>query len=96
MSNETDALRGKRAQEVLDNEVYSEAYAAIEKEVIRKWRDSRDGEDREQLHQFLMMLGKVQNALETVMRSGEVAQAEIQRKASRADQIRDVFAQRAA
>jgi hypothetical protein len=94
MSDEADAQRGRRAQEVLDNEVYADAYAAVEKELISKWRDSRNPEDREQLHQFLMMLGKVQNALETVMRTGEVAAAEISRKRSKAEQIGDVYAMR--
>ncbi|SDQ42257.1 hypothetical protein [Pseudoxanthomonas sp. CF125] len=94
MSDEADALRGKRAQEVLDNEVYADSYASVEAELINKWRDSRNPEDREQLHQFLMMLGKVQNALETVMRTGEVAAAEIARKRSKAEQIGDVYTNR--
>lgn len=94
MSDEADALRGKRAQEVLDNEVYAESYAAIEQEILSKWRDSRSPEDREQLHQFRMMLDKVQNALETVMRTGEVAAAEIARKRSKAEQIGDVYTKR--
>lgn len=96
MSNEADALRGKRAEEILNNEVYSQSYAMLETEVIGKWRESRNADDREQLHQFLMMLGKVQNALETVMRTGQVAQAEITRKATRADQMTRFVRDRAA
>lgn len=96
MSDEADALRGRRAREVLDNEVYADSYAMLEKEVITQWRDSRNPEDREQLHQFLMMLAKVQNALETVMRTGQVAQAEVSRKKSKAEQIGDVLTSRLA
>jgi hypothetical protein len=96
MSDEADAIRGKRAQEVLDNEVYADSYALLEREVIAKWRDSRSSEDREQLHQFLMMLGKVQNALETVMRTGQVAQADLDRKRTKAEQIGAVLNGRSA
>lgn len=86
MSHEQDALRGKRAQEVLDNEVYAEAYQQIEQEIIRQWREARNPQDREQLHQLLLMHEKARNALETVMRSGQVAEAELGRKLSRAEQ----------
>lgn len=83
MSYERDAQRGRLADEVLQNEVYAEAYSLIEQEVIQKWREARSPQDREQLHQMLQMLGKVRGALETVMRSGKVAEAEIQRRSLR-------------
>lgn len=87
MSYETEALRGKRAQEVLDNEVYAESYTLIEQELIRQWREARNTGDREQLHQLLMMHEKARAALETVMRSGQLAQAELGRKLSRAEHM---------
>lgn len=94
MSHEAEVLRGKRAQEVLDNEVYVESFALLESEVIQKWRESRNPEDREQLHQFLLMLGQVQTALESVMRSGVVAADLIGRKKSRAEQVGEASARR--
>ena len=94
MGHESDALRGKRAQEVLDNEVYAEAWAAIETEIIAQWREARNQADREQLHQLLLMHGKAKNALETVMRDGQVAQAELSRKLSRAEQQIGYLSQR--
>lgn len=94
MSHETEAKRGLRAEEVLTNEVYVEAYRLLEQEVISKWRASRNQDEREQLHQLLLMLGKVQNALETVMRTGQLAQAELDRKRTRAEQIGDVLNRR--
>lgn len=95
MSLESDTQRGKRAQEVLDNELYAESWALIEAEIIASWRSARDPSDREQLHQLLLMHGKAKNALETVVRTGEVAQAELQRKASRAEKVVDYVARRA-
>jgi sulfatase maturation enzyme AslB (radical SAM superfamily) len=94
MSHEADVLRGNRAQEVLDNEVYAQAWAEIEQEIIRQWREARSQQDREQLHQLLMMHGKARTALESVMRTGQVAQAELGRKLSRAEQIGQAYGTR--
>jgi ribosome-binding ATPase YchF (GTP1/OBG family) len=74
MSDEMDVERGRRAKDVLDNEVYSESYGLIEKELIRLWRESRDKSEREDLHKLLRMLEKSRNVLETVMRTGRLAQ----------------------
>jgi hypothetical protein len=85
MSLASDVQRGKRAQEVIDNEVYAQAWAAIEQEIIGQWRDARNPQDREQLHQLLLMHAKAKTALEAVMRSGEIAEAELARKQTRAE-----------
>lgn len=85
MSLQTEMERGHRAREVLENEVYVESRAAIEQEIIRQWRDARNPQDREQLHQLLLMHEKFHTALESVMRSGQIAEAEIARKQSRAE-----------
>ena len=87
MSNELDAERGRLAQEVMDNPVYADAYAQIEQEILTKWRESRDKDEREQLHQLLLMLAKVQKTLEAVMRSGKLSSAELIRRASLPERI---------
>jgi hypothetical protein len=87
VSHESDALRGRQAQEVLDNPIYAEAWAAIEKEIISQWREARNPQDREQLHQLLLMHERAKAAMASVMRSGEVATAELQRRQSRAEQM---------
>ena len=94
MSLQTEMERGALAREVLENPVYVEAKAAIEQEVIQKWRDARNTQDREQLHQLLLMHEKFHTALETVMRTGQVAEAEIARKQSRAEQQIGYLSQR--
>jgi hypothetical protein len=96
MSLESEALRGRQAQEVIDNPIYAEAFGAIEQEISGAWRAARDSQDREQLHQLLGLLEKVQTALESVMRTGEVATAELKRKATRAEQIQALVRPRAA
>lgn len=80
MSDQHEAERGRLAQAVLDNPVYAESYGLIEAEITRKWRESRDKDEREQLHMLLRMLDKARNVLESTMRAGKLADAEIERK----------------
>lgn len=87
MSDYSEAQRGQLAQAVLDNPAYSESYALIESEITRKWRDSRDKDEREQLHLLLRMLDKARNVLESTMRTGKLAEAEIARKKTLAERV---------
>lgn len=97
MSYEAEALRGRRAQEVLDNEIYVETYALLEAELVRQWRDCRNKDDREQIHQLLITLDKVKIAMESVMRSGEIASAKLIEKESKLSRaVRTVWSSKAA
>lgn len=87
MSHEKDAERGRQAQAVLDNPIYAESYGLIEQELMNKWRDSRDRDEREELHRLLKALVKARSVLESTMRSGKVAAAELERKRTWADRI---------
>lgn len=82
-----DAERGQLAKLVLDNAVYVESYGLIEAELTRKWRESRDNDEREQIHLLLRMLDKVKNVMESTMRRGEIAAAEIVRKRTLLDRV---------
>ena len=93
-SLESDRERGRLAREVLDNPIYAEAHTAIEQEVIKQWREARNPADREQLHQLLLMHERAKAAMESVMRTGQLAEAELQRKTSRAEQIGQVLNRR--
>lgn len=96
MSLESDALRGQQAREIVANPIYAEAWTALEGEIIRQWREARDPQDREQLHQLLLMHERAKTALESVMRTGDVAAAELARRMSRAEQIQAAVRPRAA
>lgn len=87
MSLESELERGRLAEAVLTNEVYTDAYTQIEQEITRKWRESRDKDEREQLHQLLRMLEKARTVLEATMRSGKVAAEALQRKRSLSERI---------
>jgi hypothetical protein len=82
MTDFQEAQRGQFAQSVLDNPVYADSYALIEREVMNKWRDSRDASEREELHRFLRALTKARAVLEATMRTGKLAAAELERKRS--------------
>lgn len=87
MSLEQDEERGRLADEVLKNRVYAESFSLIEQEMTRLWRESRDKDEREQLHQLLRMLDKSRAILESTMRSGRVASDELRKRRSLAERI---------
>lgn len=80
MSLENDIERGRQAEAVLGNAVYAESYTLIEQELTRLWRESRDKDEREDIHKLLRMLDKARNVLESTMRSGQLAAGELLRK----------------
>lgn len=82
MSLERDADRGRMAQDVLDNPVYAESYALVEKELTNKWLESRDAHEREYLHRLAMALKACRTVIEATMRNGKVAAKELERKRS--------------
>jgi hypothetical protein len=81
------AERGQLAQQVLDNPVYAESHGLIEAELTRKWRESRDKDEREHIHQLLRMLDKAKNVLESTMRTGQLAADKIKQRKSIAERI---------
>ncbi|OGT56291.1 MAG: hypothetical protein A3E01_06995 [Gammaproteobacteria bacterium RIFCSPHIGHO2_12_FULL_63_22] len=89
MSDFDEAQRGQMAQSVLDNAVYADSYALIEGGLTRAWRDSRDPSEREEIHQKLLMLDKVKNLLESVMRTGQLAEDKIRQQKSQAERMAD-------
>lgn len=91
MSLQNEAQRGEMARQVIENEVYAEAYTLLEQEITRAWRDSKDAAEREELHRALRSLVKVQKVLESTMNSGKVAAATLQAEKSRAQRILDSF-----
>ena len=87
MTDAVEAERGRQAQAVLDNPVYADGYAAIEQELMHKWRDSRDAHEREQLHRLLMALQLIRSRLEATMRTGKVALDKITHRQTLAERI---------
>ena len=57
---------GDRAKEVIENEVFVDAFTQIQNEVIEQWTNSpaRDAEGRERLWTYLQMLKRLQAQLQ--------------------------------
>lgn len=89
-SLENRLYEGARAREILDNEVFSEAFDAIEREVIETWKNSppRAEADRERLWQYLTLLTKVRTHISNTMETGKLAELELNHKRTLAERAR--------
>lgn len=81
---------GNRAKEVLENEQFLAAFAAVEKEIIGKWTNSpaRDAAGRESLWNYLMLLRKVKAQLTETLETGKLAELDLKRKQSLMDRMK--------
>jgi ribosome-binding ATPase YchF (GTP1/OBG family) len=91
MSDTEDVRRRELAKQVIENEIYAESYDLIEKEIYRKWRDSRDEKEQMRLHDLLLALGKTRQVMDGVMFSGELALKKLQADRNRVQKIGDYF-----
>lgn len=93
MTPEERIYNGNRAQEVLENEAFQQAFADIENEVITQWTESpaRDEAGRERLWTYLMLLRKVKTHLQTTLETGKLAELEMEHKRSLKDRVSGFF-----
>lgn len=94
MSLEERLYAGNRAKEVLENEAFTAAFEAIEKEVIDQWMQSpaRDLDGREKLWSYLHLLKKVRTQLTSTLETGKLAQIELQHQQTLRDRARQMGA----
>lgn len=81
---------GNRAKEVLENEAFAQAFDAIEREVIEKWKNSpaRDAQGREKCWTYLMLLRQVKTQLTTTLETGKLAQLDLKHEQSLKDRAK--------
>lgn len=74
-----EADRGRRAQELLDDELMVEAFSLIRTKLTNEWADSpaRDTEGREKLWLMLKLLSSVEGHLKTVLETGKMANVQL-------------------
>ncbi|WP_157900149.1 hypothetical protein [Rhodoferax koreensis] len=91
MSLEAKIHQASRAKEVLDNEVYQQAFTDYKTEIIKQWETSpaRDEDGRQRLWLMLATLNKVQSMLQTTMETGKLAAQELEHKKSIADRLKE-------
>jgi hypothetical protein len=73
------ATRGLRTQELVDNELFAEAFTALEASYISAWRATGvdDVTGREKLFLAINIVGKVRDHLASVVANGKLAEAEL-------------------
>ena len=88
-------VQGGQAREILESPVFNEAFDAVEKEILDKWKNSpaRDQEGREKLWLMLSMLQKAKQALVQTMESGKLASLDVAHQQTLKDRARAWFGQ---
>jgi hypothetical protein len=82
--------KAARAQELLDNEVLSEAFESLEKSYVAAWRTTTidDTAGREKLFVAINIIAKVRDHLASVVANGRLAEAELRELAYLAERKR--------
>ena len=93
MTPEERIYRGARAKEIIESDVFQDAFTAIETEVIEQWKNSpaRDEAGRQSLWQYLKLLEKLRANLQSTMETGKLAQLDLLHKESLRDRLRAVI-----
>ena len=92
MTPEEEVRRAERAKQIINDEIFTSAVAAIREAMLMGIRHSafKDAELREKLCQRYALLEDLVGQIETVMETGELAQEEIRRK-SLLEQAKEIW-----
>jgi hypothetical protein len=84
------AAKAMRAQDLLDNELLSEAFKGLEDNYTAAWRATTidDVAAREKLFLAINIVGKVRDHLAAIVTDGKLAQAELKELAMTAERRR--------
>ena len=74
---EKDRHRGTLAKQILENEVYKEAFSEMEKAIFNEWIHSKDEEQRDALWILIQMLPRFEALLTAAVNNGAVANEEL-------------------
>lgn len=82
MELEQEYTRGQKAKEILENEIYKEAFLMMREGIIKAWEDSpvRDTEGQHELKLMVKLLNDLQKNFEDVMNTGKLAKIQIDRE----------------
>jgi hypothetical protein len=80
-----DAGRAAQAKELLENPILVEAFAELEREYLKAWRQSKlaDQEERERLWLAVGILAEIQRHLRVVVDNGVIANRDIDKLSGR-------------
>lgn len=79
MDLEDEATRGAAAQNLLENELFREAFSVVKAEILEQWQTApaRDTEGRERLYVMVRLLEKLRGHIESVAETGKMARKQI-------------------
>lgn len=82
MDQNDELKRGEQARQVVENEIYIEAWQGVRDALISKWEACpiRDKEGQHELKLMLKLLSDVRRNIETVMQTGQMAKIQIERE----------------
>lgn len=78
---EREAARGQQAKDLLENELYKEAWDKVESAIIQKWKDCgiREKDSQLELKQMFHVLSEVKRYVQVVAETGKMAQIQLTR-----------------
>lgn len=79
MTLETDRRRGDLARQILENEIFQNAFEDLEQAIFDEWKISDDVDVRESLWLMLQIVPRFQSVFISAVSNGAVASKELQR-----------------
>lgn len=82
MTPQEELRRGELARQVIENEIYTEAWKSVREGIISAWESApiRDKEGQNELKLMLKLLNDVRRNVETAMNTGKMAKIQIERE----------------
>ena len=74
---EKDRHRRILAKQILENEVYKEAFSEMEKAIFSEWKHSKDEDQRDALWMMIQLLPRFEATLTAAINNGAVANKEL-------------------
>ena len=76
-----EIARGQHAQDLLDNDLYKEAWDKVESAIIQKWKDCgiREKDSQLELKQMFHVLSEVRRYVQVIAETGKMAQIQLTR-----------------
>ncbi len=77
---QNDINRAVKAREIIENDLYNEAWNKIREELVQKWADTRDPGHRDELWRYYKLTVTLQEVFEELISTGEHARALLERE----------------
>jgi len=76
---ENDRHHGTLAKNILENEVFKNAFSVMEDSIFEQWKNSKEEQQREALWTMIQLMTRFEATLRAAITDGAVASQELQR-----------------